>query len=107
MLQFKEEDENGPSGVCSTYRRSEPRLWQILSQSVRSQFSLDVAEQSREVLLLSDPVPLDRLFIGRKLDRMVHGVSVGALKFDRGPPRLRLFERMKQLDCGLRIDVSL
>ena len=38
---------------------------------------------------------------------MVHGVSVGALKFDRGPPRLRLFERMKQLDCGLRIDVSL
>ena len=81
-------------------------MWQILSQSVCPQFSLDVAEQSREILLLGDPTPLDRLFVGREFDRVIHSVSVGALKFDRGPPRLCIFECVKQLDDGVKTDVS-
>ena len=67
---------------------------------------MDVAEQSREVLLLGDPISLDRLLVGRELDRVIHGVSIGALKFDRAPPRLCLFERVEQLDDGVKIDIS-
>lgn len=33
---------------------------------------------------------------------MVHGISIGALKFNRGPARLRLSEGMKQLDDAVR-----
>lgn len=59
---------------------------------------MNVAEQSREILLLSNPIPLDCLFVCRKSSRVVHGVCIGTLEFDRGPACLCLFERMKQLN---------
>jgi len=67
---------------------------------------LDVAEQSRKILLLGDPFPFDRLLIGRELDRVIHGVSISALELDRTPPRLCLFERVEQLEDGVKTDVS-
>ena len=56
------------------------------SDKLGSASMLSTYRQSRPNLLI---------VIGRNLDRMVHGVSVGALEFNCGPPRLCLFECMK------------
>ena len=68
---------------------------------------MDVAEQCRKILLLGNPIPFDRLFVGRELGGMIHGVSIGALEFDRGPPGLHLFEGTKQLFGGVKTNAVL
>lgn len=90
-----------------TYCRSEPWWGQILPQTVCSQFSLNVAEQCREILFLGNPIPLDRLFVRRELGRMIHGVSIRALKLNHSPACLRLFQGTKQLIRGVKNHTSL